>query len=96
MFDKLPKSEWFEKPFDEMTEIEVCTKSGYRAREFCEDKKLEFVQNAGLKTAACPFHVLLNVDVLEQFQVNTSCELVENINKNLGLFYPSNGILLQG
>lgn len=88
VFDKLPKSEWFEKPFDEMTEIEVCTKSGYRAREFCEDKKLEFVQNAGLKTAACPFHVLLNVDALEQFQVNTSCELVENIKQKSWFVLP--------
>jgi penicillin-binding protein 1C len=88
VFDKLPKSEWFEKPFDEMTEIEICTKSGYRAREVCEDKKLEFVQNAGLKTAPCPFHLLINVDALEKFQVNTSCELVENIKQKSWFVLP--------
>ena len=73
VFDKLPNSDWFEKPFDEMTEVEICTKSGFRATDICEEKKLEFVQNAGLKTAPCPFHVLVNVDASENYQVNTSC-----------------------
>ncbi|MEE9408805.1 MAG: penicillin-binding protein 1C [Polaribacter sp.] len=81
VFDKLPNSEWFEKPFDEMTEVEVCTKSGFRATHICEEKKLEFIQNAGLKTAPCPFHVLVNVDALENYQVNTSCERLENIKQ---------------
>ena len=81
VFNKLPNSDWFEKPFDEMTEIEICTKTGFRATEICEEKKLEFVQNAGLKTAACPYHFLVNVDASENYQVNTSCELLENIKQ---------------
>ncbi|MFK8059660.1 MAG: penicillin-binding protein 1C [Polaribacter sp.] len=81
IFDKLPNSEWFEKPFDEMTEIEICAKSGYRATVICEDKKLEFVQNSGLKTAPCPYHILVNVDASENYQVNTSCESLENIKQ---------------
>ena len=55
IFDKLPNSDWFEKPFDEMTQVEICTKSGFRATNICEEKSLEYIQNAGLKTAACPF-----------------------------------------
>lgn len=81
VFDKLPNSDWFEKPFDEMTEIEICTKSGYRATDICENKKLEFVQNTGLKTKPCPYHILVNVDVSEEYQVNTSCENLENIKQ---------------
>jgi len=88
VFDKLPNSNWFEKPFDEMTKVEICTKSGYRATANCEETKLEYIQNAGLKTAPCPYHVLVNVDVLENYQVNTSCEKLENIKQKSWFVLP--------
>ena len=79
VFDKLPNSEWFDKPFDEMTEALICSKSGYRATDICEDKNVTFIQNSGLKTAPCPYHVLVNIDHTKNYQVNTSCERIENI-----------------
>ena len=88
VFDKLPKSDWFDKPYDEMTEIEICSKSGFRATEICEEKKLGFVQNSGLKTAPCPFHMLINVDRSENYQVNTSCERLENIKQKSWFVLP--------
>ena len=88
VFDKLPNSDWFEKPFDEMTEVEVCSKSGFRATDICEDTKLEFVQNAGLKTAPCPFHMLVNVEATENYQVNTACERLENIKQKSWFVLP--------
>jgi penicillin-binding protein 1C len=88
VFDKLPNSDWFEKPFDEMTEIEVCSKSGYRAMEVCEEKKMEFVQNSGLKTKPCPYHILVNLDKQENYQVNTSCESMSNIKQKSWFVLP--------
>ena len=88
IFDKLPNSEWFEKPFDEMTEIEICNRSGYRATEICEEKKTEFIQNAGLKTAPCPYHISVNVDFSEKNQINTSCESLENIKQKSWFVLP--------
>ena len=88
VFDKLPNSAWFEKPFDEMTEIEICTKSGFRATDICEEKNLQFVQNAGLKTKPCPFHVLVNIDSSEKYQVNTSCENLSNIKQKAWFVLP--------
>ena len=88
VFDKLPNSDWFSTPFDEMTEIEICRKSGYRATKICEETKLEFVQNAGLKTKPCPYHILVNVDLLENYQVNTSCESLENIKQKSWFVLP--------
>ena len=67
VFDKLPSSEWFDTPYDEMVEIDVCTKSGYRASMVCDDKKKSYVQKAGLKSQPCPFHKLINVDVSENY-----------------------------
>ena len=88
IFDKLPNSEWFEKPFDEMTAVAICSKSGYRATEICEEKNVAYIQNAGLKTAPCPYHILVNVDVSEKYQVNTSCESLENIKQKSWFVLP--------
>lgn len=88
VFDKLPNSNWFEKPFDEMTEVEICTKSGFRATAICSEKKVEFIQNAGLKTKPCPFHVLVNVDISANYQVNTSCEKLEKIHQKSWFVLP--------
>ncbi len=80
VFDLLPNSDWFAKPFDEMQEVEICSKSGYRATENCDNKKSEFIQVSGLKTKPCPYHILVHLDKNEQYQVNSSCEELNNIN----------------
>ncbi|MCK7589347.1 penicillin-binding protein 1C [Subsaxibacter sp. CAU 1640] len=74
VFDLLPNSDWFAKPFDEMQEVSICKKSGYRASPTCDDIEQKYVQVSGLKTAPCPFHKLVHLDKNEQFQVNSSCE----------------------
>jgi len=79
VFDILPKSDWFAKPYDEMIEVSICKKSGYRASTVCDDVELRFIQNSGQKTAPCPFHKLVHLDASEQFQVNSSCENVSNL-----------------
>lgn len=81
LFDRLPNSEWMETPFDEMVEIELCQKSGFRASVVCPDKKFAYVQKAGLKTPPCPYHKLINVNHSDNYQVNTSCEKLENIKQ---------------
>lgn len=88
VFDKLPKSDWFEAPFDETTKVEICTKSGYRATNIWAEKTAEFIQNSGLKTAPCPYHVLVNVDASENYQINTSCENLANIKQKSWFVLP--------
>ena len=85
VFDVLPNSIWFSKPFDEMQEVEICTKSGYRASPICEETKRQYIQLSGLKTKPCPYHILVHLDASEQYQVNTSCETLDNI-KNTSWF----------
>jgi penicillin-binding protein 1C len=73
IFKLLPHSEWFLQPFDEMVEIEICKKSGYRAREICE-KDTIWASPASKNVKACPFHQIIHLDKKEQFQVHSSCE----------------------
>lgn len=74
VFDVLPPSDWFSKPFDEMQQVDICVESGYRASPNCPNRAAQFIQLAGLKTAPCPFHVLIHLDPQQEYQVNSSCE----------------------
>lgn len=79
VFDLLPNSDWFAKPFDEMQEVSICKKSGYRASQNCDEIEYSFIQISGLKTKPCPYHKLTHLDKTETYQVNTSCEDISNI-----------------
>ena len=79
VFDVLPNSDWFAKPFDEMQEADICKESGHRASQNCENIENQFIQLSGLKTKPCPYHILIHLDQTETYQVNTSCENVSNI-----------------
>ena len=78
IFDLLPNSDWFSKPFDEMQEVDICQISGYRATKNCEKQK-QFIQLNGLKTKACTYHKSIHLDQSGQYQVNTSCEDLSQI-----------------
>ena len=88
VFDLLPKSNWFSKPFDEMIEVAICKKSGYRASSVCNDFTNEFIQLAGQKTAPCPFHKLVHLDKSGRFQINASCEDISNIKSQAWFALP--------
>lgn len=88
VFDVLPKTNWFSKPYDEMQEVEICKISGYRASQNCDEVETTFIQIAGLKTKACPFHLLIHLDNTETFQVNTSCENLNNIHNKSWFVLP--------
>ncbi|MBU2937926.1 penicillin-binding protein 1C [Lacinutrix sp. C3R15] len=88
VFDLLPNSEWFAKPFDEMQEVTICKKSGYRATENCKETQNEFIQISGLKTKPCPYHILVHLDANEQYQVNSSCEDISNITNKSWFVLP--------
>ncbi len=79
VFDLLPNSTWFAKPFDDMQEVSICKKSGYRASTNCNDTEYKHIQTNGLRTKPCPYHVLIHLDASETYQVNTSCEASSNI-----------------
>lgn len=85
VFDLLPNSQWFQKPFDEMEKVNICAVSGYRASVNCAKIDEKYIQKSGLKTEACPYHKLVHLDKTESFQVNSSCENINEI-KNTSWF----------
>ncbi len=70
----LPRSEsWFARPEEGMTLVEVCAASGYRAGPDCPEKREEWVPEEGLRSEACPYHTIVNLDASEAYRVNSSC-----------------------
>lgn len=79
VFNILPNSDWFATPFDDMRKITICSKSGHRASKNCDITHLDFVQNTGLKTKPCPYHIIAHLDITETYQINASCENTNSI-----------------
>lgn len=79
VFNILPKSPWFDPPFDEMKKITICKQSGHRATTICKDTYEKNLPKSGLKTPPCPYHKLVHLDKTKTYQVNTSCENYSDI-----------------
>lgn len=74
IFEQLPGAQdWFEPPYDDMTQVPVCRQSGFRAGAYCEADTV-WIPKTGLKSAACPYHQLLHLDPSGQWQVTSACE----------------------
>ncbi len=78
VFHALPRSSWFQTPLNDLEQEEICSLSGYLAQEQCPKTK-QLIPINGKKSGVCPYHKIVHLDKTEQFQVNSSCEPVENI-----------------
>ncbi|KQB38361.1 penicillin-binding protein 1C [Flavobacterium aquidurense] len=78
VFNLLPRQRWFQTPYKDLDEVEVCRLSGYLAKEGCPKIK-QWVPKKGKSTVVCPYHKTVHLDKAEKFQVNSSCENIDNI-----------------
>lgn len=69
----LPQSGWFQPPYDELVETEICAQSGHLSGLFCAETKTEWIPKDGLKTKACPYHQTVFLNNSETYRVNSSC-----------------------
>ena len=79
IFSLLPAGEWFEQPTDEMVQIPVCSKSGFRATAICEVDSM-WVPAAGVKAATCSFHQIIHLDKNNGLKVTSDCESPSNMD----------------
>jgi penicillin-binding protein 1C len=70
---------WFNTPYEDITMIRVCSKSGYRAGPDCpETVEIPACVN-GLRSEACPFHQVIHLNKSGTLQVTTDCESPSDI-----------------
>ncbi len=79
IFDFLPKSSWFDEPYGEMVQIRVCSKSGFKASQYCEETSSMYVPKKGIRTDLCPYHIQIHLNPSLQWQVHADCEPVNQI-----------------
>lgn len=72
------ESHFFE-PEEDLKELIVCRKSGFRASEICDEKDTLKVCAAGVRTGLCPYHRLINLDATGLWRVNSDCEMTYNM-----------------
>jgi penicillin-binding protein 1C len=71
---------WFERPgSSELTLAEICSESGYRAGNDCDDIIESWIPVAGLKTEPCPYHRLVHLNSNRTLRVNSLCFPPEQI-----------------
>ncbi|MCB0823207.1 MAG: penicillin-binding protein 1C [Bacteroidales bacterium] len=73
IFNLLPKSEWFDKPYDEWSKAIICRQSGHRAGQFCDETDTLYIPVTGLKSSTCPYHQLVHLDPSGTLQVTDAC-----------------------
>jgi len=87
VFELLPNSAWFEIPGDEMEEILVCTKSGYRPGINCESSHLIQIPE-GSKVELCKWHKKIHLNENNTFRVNAGCYSVSKMKHKAWFVLP--------
>ena len=78
IFNALPRTTWFKEPYDDLRQVSVCALSGYLAKPECP-KVAVLSCLAPKEVEQCPYHKLVHLDKTEEYQVNATCELPQNI-----------------
>ena len=64
---------WFAAPTEDMTMVTVCKQSGYRAGPDCQETEEIPACINGLRSEACPYHIMIHLDRTRTKQVTAGC-----------------------
>ena len=79
VFNSLPQTSWFQKPFDELVKVTVCHQSGFKAGPYCDEIDSTYILRAGLKSDICPYHILIHLSPDGKYRVNNKCEKTDRM-----------------
>ena len=79
IFSQLSGSGWFQQPNAEMEKVKVCSKSGQRISESCEQGIDAWIGKVGLGSLPCSFHKKIHLSTDKKFRVHSDCEPVDKI-----------------
>lgn len=79
LFDLLPRSGWFDIPWDELEYIAVCHESGHRMGQHCTQADSVWVPRTCLKSGPCPYHKSIHLDRNRRYRVSEKCVAVNDM-----------------
>ncbi len=69
----LPAARWFEMPWEDLTEQEICKTSGMLASRDCPEAERKFVPNSSQPHQVCAYHTTIHTDREANYQVSIAC-----------------------
>jgi penicillin-binding protein 1C len=64
---------WFKSPYEDLTMIRVCSRSGFRAGTDCQETdEIQACVN-GLRSEICPYHQIVHLNISKTLQVTSDC-----------------------
>lgn len=78
LFNLIPSNQWFDTPFEDLDQVQVCSISGYIATELCQAEP-QLIPHRAKKTALCPYHQLIHLDDSLRYQVNSACQQIQHM-----------------
>ncbi|MBL7857189.1 MAG: penicillin-binding protein 1C [Cyclobacteriaceae bacterium] len=79
IFSLLPGQGWFQPPVQEMVEVVVCTRSGQRISDYCEQSDTVWATKAGLQSAPCSYHKRIHLSPDQRYRVTSECEPIDRM-----------------
>jgi len=80
VFSSLPsKSDWFYKPFDELSPMPICRASGMRASPLCTAVDTLDILSTAVTSPLCSYHKLIHLSSDRKYAVHSQCESVSKI-----------------
>lgn len=81
IFNLLPQTEWFQEPYKDYMEAEVCRQSGHLKGMFCTDIDTLMLPVNAVRTGTCPYHRQVNLDPEGNYRVpyGTAGSIRENM-----------------
>ncbi len=79
IFSQLSGNSWFLEPAQELFEIQICSRSGMRAREWCTENEIMKVTKAGLQSAPCRYHQPVHLSMDGKHRVHADCESIDKM-----------------
>jgi penicillin-binding protein 1C len=76
IFSQLAGNSWFLEPAQELFEIQICSRSGMRATEWCTENEIMKVTKAGLQSAPCMYHQPVHLSMDGKHRVHADCESI--------------------
>lgn len=75
----LPRTPWFEKPFDNLNKQIICRQSGNKSTEFCTYSDTVWVPKTKAPQPNCNYHQGIHLDKLGRYRVSSQCESPSNM-----------------
>ncbi len=87
--NSLPRAGWFETPWDNLTEKEICKISGMLAGRDCPDIELNNIPISTKAAEVCPYHKTIHTDRAGKYQLSINCAGDAEIHANQWFVLPA-------